>query len=299
MRISVTLLLVLAAAIFGAPLITDHERAAGIAPDAINFELLGPPDAPLVVLIHGVSGPMMVWDRTVELLSTNGFRTLRFDLYGRGASGRPPDGQYGLPQYLAELDRVLTLAQVPPDAPLMLVGSSMGAMIASEFTSLHPERVAALALIGPAGFPLKASPLAKLLEVPTVGDWAMRVFGDASLAAHDRRYYFAPERFRAFQARFEEQLRIAGSKHAILMTLRNAPVQGYLEGYDRVGKTAVPKLVIWGREDQAFPYDNHLKLMPRLPGARLVTVEQAGHLPQVEQDQITGPALLAFLRDKK
>lgn len=291
-------MVLIGAAVFGLPLIMDRERDAGIAADAINFEVQGPAGAPLVVLIHGVSGPMMVWDKTVALLAANGFRTLRFDLFGRGGSGRPADGKYDLDTYLAELDAVLTRAQVPPAEKLMFAGSSMGAIIASEFTSRNPARVEALALVGPAGFPLKASPLAKLLEIPVAGDWAMRVFGDRNLAAHDRRYFFAPERFADFQQRFEEQLRVAGSKHAILMTFRNVPLQSYLDGYDRVGKTAVPKLVVWGKQDEAFPYDNAQKLLPRLPGARLITVEQAGHLPQYEQDQVTGPALLAFFRDK-
>jgi pimeloyl-ACP methyl ester carboxylesterase len=296
------LLLIIVALLAALPPLMDREGGDGVvkvADDTINFELSGPEGAPLVVLVHGVSGPMMVWDKLVPLLNGNGFRTLRFDLFGRGGSGRPPDGRYDLPMYVSELETVLQLAKVPPGTPFALVGSSMGCMVASEYVLKNPSRVNALALIGPAGFPLVASPLAKLLELRWVGDWAMRVFGDKSLAAHNRRYFFAPERFTEFQRRFVEQLRIKGSKHAILMTFRNVPLQSYLEGYERLGAVPVRKLVIWGKEDDAFPFDNSQKLLLRLPDARLVAIASAGHLPQYEQDQVAGPALLGFLRDKQ
>ncbi len=292
----------------GAFVACDPEKTRGVAPPAPDFtafELSGPPDRPLVVMIHGVSGPMRVWDALAPALQRGGFRTLRYDLFGRGASGRPPEAAYDLTTYLPQLDLLLA-GQAPGgesvDAPgkVHLVGSSMGAIIASAWATAHPERVASLTLVGPAGFPLQASPLAKLTGLPVIGDWAMAVFGARSLAEHNRRYFFAPETAPAFatlQTGFEAQLLVRGTKHAILQTVRNAPLQSFGQGYAEAGKLAVPKLVVWGKEDRAFPFVHHTALLERLPGARFLAVDAAGHLPQYEKPEIVGPAVVAFLNE--
>ncbi len=55
----------------------------------VHYELAGPDDAHMVVLVHGFSVPYYVWDPTFDALVGAEFRVLRFDLYGRGYSDRP------------------------------------------------------------------------------------------------------------------------------------------------------------------------------------------------------------------
>lgn len=293
-RIPLVIAVVLAAIVaFVLPVVCDGERPSDIDPHATNFELKGPEDGKLVVMIHGVSGPMSVFDRTVETLNAHGFRTLRFDLIGRGKSGRPSDSLYDLTAYVDQLS--VLLGRVGAPAVFNIVGSSMGAMVATAFTRLNPQRIKRIALIGPAGFPLSASPLAKLMTVPTVGEWAMSVFGDRTLASHNLRYFYAPEKFADAQRVFVDQLAIAGTKRAILATFRHVPLQDYLEGYAALGHLPVPKLLIWGEEDAAFPFAHSEQLLPLLPGAQFVRVPKSGHLPQLEQPEIANGALVSFL----
>lgn len=282
----------------------DPEKTRGVEPPAADFtayELSGSPDRPLVVMIHGVSGPMRVWDALAPALQQGGYRTLRYDLFGRGASGRPPEAAYDLTTYLPQLDALLAgQPTIEATRKVHLVGSSMGAIIASAWATAHPDRVLSLTLVGPAGFPLEASPLAKLMGLPGIGDWAMTVFGHKNLAEHNRRYFFAPETapaFEALQTGFEAQLLVRGTKKAILRTVRNAPLQSFGQGYAEAGKLAVPKLVVWGKEDGAFPFVHHEALLASLPGARFLAVDAAGHLPQYEKPEIVGPAVLAFLNE--
>ena len=55
----------------------------------VHYELSGPDDGPVVILIHGFSAHYFVWDDTHPALTKAGFRVLRYDLYGRGFSDRP------------------------------------------------------------------------------------------------------------------------------------------------------------------------------------------------------------------
>ncbi|MFX1507287.1 MAG: alpha/beta fold hydrolase, partial [Promethearchaeota archaeon] len=54
-----------------------------------HYELDGPVDGDITVLVHGFSTPLFIWNPTFELLVREGFRVLRYDLYGRGYSDRP------------------------------------------------------------------------------------------------------------------------------------------------------------------------------------------------------------------
>lgn len=268
-------------------------RVAHLKSGPTHFELAGPADGPLVVLVHGVSGPMQVWDKTVQALVGAGMRVLRFDLYGRGLSERIEGAAYDLDLYVEQLEGIIQDA-APAAGAVHLVGSSMGAIIASEFTRRHTAAVRALTLIGPAGFPLQASPLAELAQMPGIGDWLMRVAGQKSLADHDREYFYEPAKFKEFEDLFEEQLLVQGSKRAILQTLRNTPLQSFLPVYREVGRLGVPVQILWGVEDRAFPFSNKDELLKAMPKAKFVAVEKAGHLPQLEAATVVGPELSAF-----
>jgi pimeloyl-ACP methyl ester carboxylesterase len=262
---------------------------------AVHYELAGTSTVnPTIVMIHGVSGPMTVWDRLVPRLTEAGFRTLRYDLYGRGGSDRA-DVIYGGELYRRQLFELLEKLQIA--RPVVLMGSSMGAIVAVDFRNHHPEKVARLVLIGPAGFPIEASPLARFLDVPGLGEYAISVFGDSMLREHHRKYFFRAEDASAAAGPFAEQLRIKGTKKAILSTMRSMPVRDYADGYAAVGQSAVPILLIWGREDRTFPHAHHRRALELMPRAKLVTIEKAGHVPQLEAAPEVGEKLIEFFAE--
>ena len=55
----------------------------------VHYELAGPEDGKQVVLVCGLVTPLFGWDKTFKALVDDGYRVLRFDLYGRGFSDRP------------------------------------------------------------------------------------------------------------------------------------------------------------------------------------------------------------------
>ena len=283
---------------FERPVIDDaiRQHAGGtyakLSAGVTRYELAGPEAGPRVVLIHGASGPMDVWDRTVAALAGAGYRVLRYDLFGRGFSDRPR-ARYDEAFYQTQLAELLE--RVGWNGPLRVVGSSMGAIIGARFVAEHADRVRAVCLIGPAGFPIHATPISKLMPVPLIGDAAMRLLGDRMLTAHNRAYYFQPERFPEAHAKFHEQLLYRGYRDAVLSTMRHMPMNDFSDGYRALGRTAVPRLLLWGREDHTFPHSNLPYARELLGGCPAVTIEQAGHVPQYEQPEQLQAALLPFL----
>ena len=57
----------------------------------------------------------------------------------------------------------------------------------------------------------------------------------------------------------------------------------------------LPVLVVWGRDDAWIPVDRAHRLQEMIPGARLLVIEQAGHLIQLDQPEALSAALTEWL----
>ena len=259
----------------------------------VHYELSGPANGPLVVLVHGVSGPMMVWDNNVDALTEEGYQVLRFDLYGRGSSDRLKK-TYDLPLYVRELSELLAALKL--DKPVNLVGSSMGAIISTAYTLQNPEKVQRLALIGPGGFELQTPPIMMDIKTPDVSDVIFAVVGEKAIMEQNERYFYQPENFTDFLDAFKTQLEIPGSLTAILSTLRSVPLENYIDQYAKLDGMKQKVMVIWGTEDISFPYENHTTLLQALPHADFIGVSRAAHLPQYEQPELVNLNLTQFLK---
>ena len=95
-----------------------------------------------IVLVHGLGGSHLNWMRVAPQLTRYG-RVLALDLPGFGLT--PVNGRLAtVPAYAALLDRVIERTCTEP---VVLVGNSMGGLIALKEASLHPARVAGLVLV--------------------------------------------------------------------------------------------------------------------------------------------------------
>ncbi len=94
-----------------------------------------------VVFTHGWVDDLTVWDGVRQVITDR--TTVAWDLRGHGRSDVPPPGAYRREQAIADLAGVV--GQV--EAPVFLVGHSLGGYLSLAFTLLHPERVAGLGLI--------------------------------------------------------------------------------------------------------------------------------------------------------
>jgi len=283
----------------GEPLSLDETTREGLPgsfvklPDGVvHYEMAGPPDGPVVVLIHGFSVPYYIWDPTFGALADAGLRVLRYDLYGRGYSDRP-DVVYDEEIFDRQLLHLLPALDV--GEPVAPIGLSMGGPIAVLFAERHPEMVRKLCLIDPAGFPMRVSATAKLIFAPILGELVLSLFGDQLLVAGLANDLYRPANHPEYMEQYRAQMRYKGFKRAILSTGRHMPMGEMAASYERVGRQGRPVLLIWGREDRTLPFETHKRVLQAIPNAEFHAIEEAGHIPHYERPEAVNPLLIEFL----
>jgi len=100
-----------------------------------------------VLLLHGKNFSGFYWERVIKLLTARGFRVVAPDQIGFGASSRP-DIHYSFHQMAANTRALLDRLGI---ARVVVVGHSMGGMLAARFTLLYPGMVDKLVLEDPIG----------------------------------------------------------------------------------------------------------------------------------------------------
>lgn len=101
-----------------------------------------------ILLLHGKNFNGAYWERTAKDLSEKGFRVIIPDQIGFGKSSKPHSYQFSFSQ-LAENTKAV-LDELGIDKTIVL-GHSMGGMVATRFTLLYPEKVQKLILENPIG----------------------------------------------------------------------------------------------------------------------------------------------------
>lgn len=257
-----------------------------------HYEWQGPVDGPTVVLVHGFSSPMFIWDHNIAALAEAGFRVLRYDLYGRGLSDRP------ITRYTADLfDRQLgeLLDALEVSGPIDLIGLSMGGAIALHFSDRHPERVRRIGLFAPVGFN-ELPPASRLMNVPGLGEWLIKAMGHRILMKGVRKQLGDdPEALRVFEEQYAMQLQYKGCKRALLSTMRYGPME-HLEGlYARVGRQPRPGILFWGTNDNVLPYGLHRPVLECFPSLQFHSINDGGHVANYQRADEVNRILIQFL----
>jgi alpha-beta hydrolase superfamily lysophospholipase len=143
----------------------------------------------VVLLVHGLGEHAGRYEVVASLLNTWGFAVRGYDQYGHGESGGPRGGLPSDARLLDDLADIVdtTRARMPLDTPLILLGHSLGGLVAARFVSLAMRPVDALVLSSPALDPgLNALQKLLLAVLPKIAP-NLRVGNglDASLISHD------------------------------------------------------------------------------------------------------------------
>jgi 3-oxoadipate enol-lactonase len=244
----------------------------------------GPADGDVVVLSGSLGSDLRMWEPQVAPLVDAGFRVVRYDHRGHGASP-VPDGPYTL----ADLggDALALMARLGAGR-VHWVGLSLGGMVGMWLAAHHPQRIGNLALCCTSA------------RLPG-GIWAeraalVRAEGTAAVARSVVERWFTP------QWRAANPEAVAHYERMV----SDAPAEGYasccgaietMEVYDALPSITAPTLVLAGADDPATPPEHGRRIAERVPGARLEVLVGAAHLANVEQPELFGDLLLAHLEE--
>jgi pimeloyl-ACP methyl ester carboxylesterase len=257
-----------------------------------HYELAGSETGRVVVLAAGATVPYYIWDPTFKALVDAGFRVLRYDYYGRGYSDRP-DVPFTEDLYLRQLTGLLDAVHIA--GPFDLAGLSFGGAVITSVAAKYPDRVRSLVYLDPA-FRMPES-LTMIENAPWAWNIMTAIFEERGWAQSQLGDFLNPERFPDWPDRYRPQLRYKGFRRARLSDLRSNVDADQRDELQAVGRHPRPVLVVWGKQDPNVPFELSASLMAVMPDARLLAVDQAGHLPQWEQPGIVQPAIVSFLRE--
>lgn len=267
-----------------------HKTFVKLSDGVTHCEWLGPETGPKVVLIHGFSSPMFVWDHNAPALAAAGFRVLRYDLYGRGYSDRPRV-RYTAELFVRQLVELLDAFNV--HEPVDLIGLSMGGGISVHVADRYPERVRKLVLLAPVGF--NGPPAGRIVALPLVGEWLMAALGEWILNRSFSKFLGNdPEALAAFREEYARQFQFRGCIRAFLSTMRHGPVHDIGEVYNRVGRQQRTGLLLWGTEDNVLPFPLHEPVLKAMPWLQFEKIEGARHCLNYQDSETVNKVLMRF-----
>jgi 3-oxoadipate enol-lactonase len=257
-------------------------RANGIQ---VNYELHGREGAPWLTLSHSLACSVRMWDPQIAALKDE-YRILAYDTRGHGAS-EAPKGAYTL-ELLAD-DLFLLLKQLKIGRT-HFCGLSMGGMIGQTFALKYPGVFQTLTLADTTSrYPAEAAPV-WAERIKTVESKGMEPLAEPTL----ERWFTEP--FRKSNA-----AAVNGIRKLIVST----PAAGYAgccHAIPKINLTArlkeikCPILVIVGADDPGTPPAMAKEIHDNAPGSKLVVLQQAAHISNLEQPEGFTRALREFLR---
>ena len=268
---------------------SDSLQAVQVDGLTIHYKDTGPKDAPVVLLLHGFGSSLQTWDVWAAQLETQ-YRVIRLDLPGFGLTGPSPLHDYSEASDVATLTHFVDQLGV---SSFSVIGHSMGGKMAWGLAAAEPDRVKALVLMAPDGFPEAKDIGSKPYAMPSI----MGVI-KFSLPKFLVRKSIEPAFFDAnalsdsLVDRYYDMLRAPGVRAAILER-SNQTI--YTDPVPRLKKITAPTLLVWGEQDQMIPSSNAQSYAQVLSTSKTVLLPKLGHLVQEEQPQIALTHVVEFL----
>jgi pimeloyl-ACP methyl ester carboxylesterase len=260
-------------------------------------ESFGRPGDPPILLIMGIGGSMLWWEEGFCRLLAEGRRfVIRYDHRdtGRSVTYEPERPEYTGADLIADAVGVLDACWV---AAAHVVGVSAGGAFAQLLALAYPDRVLSLVLIstspaapGERGLPPATERYQQFLASATV-DWSDERSVIEYLVDYARVLAGGARPFDE-EATHELVRRDVERAHNIAASENHGMVPEGEVSRQPLSSIGVPTLVIHGTEDPMFPLAHGEALAREIPGARLLTLEGAGHgVERADWETIAGAIL--------
>jgi pimeloyl-ACP methyl ester carboxylesterase len=249
------------------------------------------PALPAVVFIHGAQNDHSVWALQTRYLAHHGFGVLAVDLPGHGRSSGP-----ALASVEAMAEWLLAVLDAAGVARALLVGHSMGSLVALQASQRAPDRVKGLALLGTT-WPMKVSDA--LLETSKNDEPAaidmVNIWSHASIA-HKPSSPAPGFYVMGVARRLMQRMSQLNPEH--LFHTDFAACNAYANGEAAAQAVRCPALFIFGSRDMMTPPRSTKLLTASIAHGKIVTVD-AGHSMMAEQPDAVLDALYAFARENR
>lgn len=250
----------------------------------LHYLLEGPREGVPLVFLNSLGSDLRIWDSVTPPFAQR-LPVLRYDKRGHGLSDCPP-GPYSIRDHSNDLMGLLEGLAINK---VVLVGISVGGMIALDVAVRHPERVMALVLADTAA------------KIGTEEFWnarirAVREGGLVAVAGSVLQRWFTASFVKEHPADYRGYTNM----------LSRMPVEGYIATCEAIrdadlrgvlGDIHTQTLVLCGSEDATTTPDLGLELSNALHHARFEAIEKAGHLPCIEQADAMATKIARFLEE--
>jgi pimeloyl-ACP methyl ester carboxylesterase len=242
-----------------------------------------------LVLLHGFDSSLLEFRRLLPLLAGSQ-ETWAVDLFGSGFTEYVSTLAVS-PQTIRQ--HLLSTLVTCINRPVILVGASLGGAVAIDFALHYPNWVRSLVLIDSVGFS-GGFPAGQFFPSPLIelgADWLyFRKHAALNVAS------VLP----MMDATLTDALRCSllhqempGWKAAIISFTQSG---GYVDFEKRIADVTHPTLLLWGETDNVLGTMDAARFEQAIAGSQLVWIQQAGHVPHVDQPQIVAAHLLTFAR---
>jgi 3-oxoadipate enol-lactonase len=247
-----------------------------------HYTLEGTGEGIPLVFINALGTDLRIWDGIVQHL-TGCYPVLRFDKRGHGLSDCPP-APYSIHDFSTDLLGLLDQLDI---TQTILIGISVGGMIAMDFAASCPERVQALVLCDTA-------PIIGTADMWNDRIQRLRAQGMESMAEAILSRWFAPP--------FKEESPAA--YRGCYNMLTRMPVEGYIGTCEALRDADLTEaartieahtLILCGTEDVSTPPDLVRRLVELMPNAEFQEIPGAGHSICVEQPGVVAQQIERFL----
>jgi 4,5:9,10-diseco-3-hydroxy-5,9,17-trioxoandrosta-1(10),2-diene-4-oate hydrolase len=252
--------------------------------DLVKTAYLSAGSGKTVIFLHGAGAGAVTWYPSIGTVSKN-FHVVAPDIVGYGESDKP-NASYNRPFFSKWLKDFLIEMKI---SQAHIVGLSQGGAIALQFTIDYPEMVDKLVLVDSGGLGAKVSFWA------LVGIVWMNRFPSAAANRFNSRYILhKPENRDPNHGRYSVAVIESTGGKNVFKQGRGSAVSKMPDELLRQIKNET--LIIWGKDDQMFSVEYGERASKIIPNAKLHLIEDAGHLPMMDQPEIFNKTLVDFLK---
>lgn len=275
----------------------------------------GNPDGPLVVLVHGLGGSAPDWLEVMAPLTAVG-EVVAPDLQGFGEAAPP---RPTAPRPVANARFVATLLHALDAGPVVLVGNSMGGLVATLVAGEYPEVVDQLVLLSPALPPWLPGVRLSRFQISSFGPFLLPGVGSWLMTRRIRRMTFE-QQYRATMEGLvpdpdvieERMVRVGAANLARVKQLRwrgaafREATAGLFEHQVGPGRARIIRameqvradtLYLRGTEDPLVLWATTAMVERTRPDWTIEEPDGIGHVPMIEAPARTAQRIVSFVRE--